>query len=86
MSLPRPGYDYCPSCYGGPSGEHECLCSKYCRECGGLTNHTTAQHELAARVMCRECDLVEVHDEDRLCAECLSEQASYYEPDEGGSN
>ena len=55
-----------------------------CAECGTLTNHSTAQHLDAQRVMCRECDAVEVHDEDRLCPECLSEQASYYEPDEGG--
>ena len=57
-----------------------------CAVCGTLTNHNTMQHEYAARVMCQACDEVEVHDEDQLCSECVSEQASYFVPDEGGSN
>jgi len=76
-------YAHCEAC--GRS-QYECLCRATCAECGILTNHTTAQHEQATQVMCRECDVVEVHDEDWLCAECLSQQASYYEPDEGGEN
>lgn len=55
-----------------------------CAECGTLTNHTTAQHQAAARILCIECHEVEVHDEDERCGECLSELAAYYEPDEGG--
>jgi len=86
VSLPRPGHDYCPSCYGGPGGHYEeCRCLKHCRECGGMTNHTTQQHQDAERIMCRECGDVEVKDEGMRCGECLSEMASYYEPDEGGS-
>ena len=56
-----------------------------CSICSTLTNHTTAQHEQAARVMCRACEEVEVHDEDQVCGECVSEQAEYYHPDEGGN-
>ena len=84
MSIPRPGYDYCPSCHANDPAE--CFCRVHCAECGGRSNHTTAQHEQAARVMCRECDEVEVKDEDRVCPEGLSEQASYFTPDEGGQN
>jgi len=49
------------------------------------SNHTTAQHEQAARVLCRECQAVPVKDEDDLCGECLSALAEMYAPDEGGN-
>jgi hypothetical protein len=56
-----------------------------CAICGCLSNHTTLMHMEADRLMCRNCDQVEVHDDDGLCAECLSELASSYVPDEGGN-
>lgn len=72
MSLPRPGYDYCPSCYGGPGGFHEeCRCSKRCAECGGLTNHTTAQHEAAMAPRCVDCDDPITHTDDPDVVRCL---------------
>lgn len=76
-------YATCEAC--GRS-QYECMCQETCSLCGIRTNHTTKQHFDAQRVMCRECDYVEVKDEDRVCPECASELASYYVPDEGGSN
>lgn len=73
------------SCASCGKTEDWCRCSTWCGVCGGDTNHTTAQHEDAGRVWCRSCLEVSVHDEDDLCPECLSEQASYYMPDEGGN-
>lgn len=35
-------------------------------------------------VYCEQCEEEKVHREGELCGECLSEQASYYHPDEGG--
>ena len=32
----------CPSC---KKPFFHCRCSRYCAECGGLTNHTTRQHQ-----------------------------------------
>ena len=84
MSLPRPGHDYCPSCYADDPAE--CFCRMHCAECGGRTNHTTKQHLAAMRVMCRECQAVPVKDEDELCGECLSALAEMYAPDEGGQD
>ena len=64
-----------------------------CAECGTFTNHTTAQHELAARVMCQGCGVVPVQDEDRKCPECVQDEweareDEYYDAlsktDEGG--
>lgn len=34
---------------------------------------------------CGQCGIEQVSDEEVLCGECLSERASYYLPDEGGS-
>ena len=90
MSLPRPGYDYCPSCYA--EGDDPCRCSKYCSECGGSTNHTTRQHEKAMQPTCVACHDVLVQDEDERCPECLAEywesrREQYYDnlaKEEGG--
>ena len=69
-------YAHCEAC--GRS-QYECLCRATCAECGIRTNHTTAQHLYAQRVMCRECDVVEVHDEDRLCPECIQDEWAWRE-------
>lgn len=83
MSLPRPGHDYCRTCWA--DDPMLCTCNRhYCQECRVQTNHTTAQHQLAERVMCRECNDVEVHDEASVCSECVSQRASYYTPDDEG--
>jgi len=47
-------------------------------------NHTTEQHEQAARIVCYNCHDVYVKDEDEMCSECISEMAEYYTPDKGG--
>lgn len=70
---------YCASGWHHP---YYCLCPATCALCGISTNHSTAQHEQAACVMCHACDEVEVHDEDTLCSECVSEQAQHFVPDE----
>lgn len=44
------------------------------------SNHTTAQHESAARILCRDFRHIEVADEAERCGECLSAQAEYFEP------
>jgi hypothetical protein len=49
------------------------------------SNHTTAQHEQAERVMCYSCQENVVKDEEKMCPECLSDMAQYYVPDEGGN-
>jgi hypothetical protein len=89
MSLPRPGYDYCPSCLA--EAPDACRCSRYCAECRAVTNHSTRMHR-DAEDRCSEpgCDRpVEDGDESRRCRSCqaeyLSELAEYYTPDEGGN-
>lgn len=100
MSLPRPGHDYCPSCYGGPGGFYEeCRCNKMCRECGGMTNHTTRQHRdmEAEQMKCHECGVNDKMDDDpdtRVCRACYEESIEWryidahdhLAKDEGGSN
>lgn len=81
MSLPRPGHDYCPSCYGGPGGSiEECRCSKWCSECGGMTNHTTKRHEEAMLPECVSCG-ERIRDNDdpeaRYCAPCWQEEMEW---------
>jgi hypothetical protein len=41
---PRPGEPACDACR---QPYRLCRCSRVCAECGGLTNHTTAQHRAA---------------------------------------
>jgi hypothetical protein len=43
------------------------------------------KEEAAMDTICGGCGRVPVQDEGERCAECLSELASYYTPDEGGN-
>ena len=66
----------------GPTGlyhhEYYCTCPAVCQDCGAPA------WDLCQCPRCVSCK-VRVKREDEMCGECLSDEASYYVPDEGGS-
>lgn len=72
-----------------PDFADEIASMRHCRECGTLTNHTTAQHLTALEEQgpkCYECGDVAVKEDGDTCGECLSELAEMYHPEEGGDS